>query len=213
MIKNADNPAPLFPKDYRSARKAFITACTRAHADSIARVHPKASGPRGNPLFLDCVALGPRDATKALLVVAGSDGREIRQSSAVLTGLLDGMVRPAPDARLVLVHALNPFGAAWNKQENETGVLLDKAAGVESWSYAMLRAVLTEDLSRVTKLRALELTRAEQASLTDTGDGVLAQILKAARPAADIRVARLALAPHDALMEGRAVVARALADL
>jgi hypothetical protein len=213
MIKNTDNPAASLPKDYRSARKAFIAACTRAHADSIARVHPKASGPRGNPLFLDSVALGPRDAGKALLVVAGSDGREIRQSSAVLTGLLDGMVRPALDSRLVLVHALNPFGAAWEKSENETGVVLDQAGGTESWSYAMLRAVLTEDLSRVTKLRVLELTRAGQTSLTDAGSGMLGQILKTARPAADIRVARLALAPQDALAAGRAVVAKALADL
>lgn len=213
MIKNTDNPAASFPKDYRSARKAFISACTRAHADSIARVHPKASGPRGNPLFLDSVALGSRDAAKALLVVAGSDGREIRQSSAVLTGLLDGMVRPAADARLVLVHALNPFGAAWEKCENETGVVLDEPGGIESWSYAMLRAVLTEDLSRVTKLRVLELTRAGRTSLTDAGSGMLAGILKAARPAVDIRVARLALAPHDALAAGEAVVAKALADL
>ena len=145
--------------------------------------------------------------------MAGSDGREISQSSAVLTGLLDGKVRPAPDARLVLVHALNPFGAAWDRRENEDGVSLDDAAALESWSYAMLRAVLTEDLSRVTKLRALELTRGARSSLADASNGVPARILKAARLGADIRVARLALAPHDALAEGRAVVAKALADL
>jgi Protein of unknown function (DUF2817) len=213
MTKNADNADAFFLKDYRSARKAFIAACTRAHADSIARVHPKASGPRGNPLFLDSVALGPRDAAKALLVVAGSDGREIRQSSAVLTGLLDGNVAPKPDARLVLVHALNPFGAAWNKRENEDGAVLDQAGGPERWSHAMLRAVLTEDLSRVTKLRVLELTRAPRSSLTNAGASVLARVLAAGRPMADIRVARLTLAPRNALAEGRAVVAKALADL
>jgi hypothetical protein len=213
MTENTDITGSPFPKDYRSARKAFIMACTHAHADSIARVHPRASGPRGNPLFLDSVALGPRDATKALLVVAGGDGREIRQNSAVLTGLLDGKIGPAPDARLVLVHALNPFGAAWGKRENEDGLVLDETGGLESWSYAMLRAVLTEDLSRVTKLRALELTRARRSNLTDESGGVLAGILKAARPGADIRVARLALSPQDAVAEGRAVVRRALADL
>ena len=206
-----DNADAQFPKDYRSARKAFIAACTEAHADSIARVHPKASGPRGNPLFLDSVALGPRDGVKALLVVAGSDGREIRQSSAVLTSLLS--VTPKAGSRLVLVHALNPYGAAWDRHENEDGKVLDRPDGLESWSYAMLRAVLTEDLSRVTKLRALELTRAARTSLTDGSGSMLARILTAARPAADIRVARLALAPHDAVAAGRAVVARALADL
>lgn len=208
MTDNTD-----FPKDYRTARKAFIAACTHAHADSIARVHPKASGPRGNPLFLDSVALGPRDAAKALLVVAGSDGREIRQSSGVLTGLLNGNVVPRPDARLVLVHALNPFGAAWNKLRNEDGIVLDGWHGTGSWSFAMLRAVLTEDLSRVTKLRVLELRRARRSSLVDANSGVLAGALKTARPLADIRVTRLTLAPEDALTEGRAVVARALADL
>ena len=210
MTDNADAP---FPKDYRAARKAFIAACAGAHADSIARVHPKALGPRGNPLFLDSVALGPRDATKALLVAAGSDGREICQSSAALTGLLDAKTLPGPDARLVLVHALNPFGAAWGGRENEDGILLDDRAGAESWSYFMLRAVLVEDLARVTKLRVLELRRAKRPHLADANGGVLAQVLKAARPACDIRVARLALAPKDALAAGRAVVARALADL
>ncbi|HXS07524.1 MAG TPA: DUF2817 domain-containing protein [Rhizomicrobium sp.] len=208
-----DKAHAQFPKDYRSARKAFIAACTKAHADSIARVHPKAAGPRGNPLFLDSVALGPRDAARALLVVAGSDGREIRQSSAVLTGLLDGRIAPQPDARLVLVHALNPFGAAWDRHENENGKMLDRPEGLASWSYDMLRAVLTEDLSRVTKMRALELSYAAQTSLTDGGDSILAQVLTAARPVADIHVARLALAPRDALAAGQAVVARALADL
>jgi len=208
MTDNADAP---FPKDYRSARKAFIAACTLAHADSIARVHPKAAGPRGNPLFLDSVALGPRDAAKALLVVAASDGREIRQSSAVLTGLL--ALTPKSDARLVLVHALNPFGAAWDRRHNEDGKMLDRPDGSESWSYEMLRAILTEDLSRVRRLRVLELVRAARTSLADGGGSVLARVLTAARPAADVRVARLALAPQDAMAAGRAVAARALADL
>lgn len=212
MTDNADNATALFPKDYRSARKAFISACTRAHADSIARVHPKASGPRGNPLFLDSVALGPRDAAKALLVVAGSDGRQICQSSAVLTGVLNGKLAPAPDARLVLVHALNPFGAAWGRRENEDGLLLGQEGSLDSWSYAMLRAILTEDLCRVTKLRVLELSEAKRSKLADAGAGMLAQALNAARPGADIRVARLALAPRNALAEGRAVVAKALAE-
>ena len=210
MTDNADAP---FPKDYRSARKAFIAACTRAHADSIARVHPGAAGPRGNPLFLDSVALGRRDAAKALMVVAGGDGQEIRQGSAVLTGLLDGEIRPGPDARLVLVHGLNPFGAAWMRRENEDGVRLDKATSLQSWSYAMLGAILTEDLSRVTKLWVLELARGRHAELRDGGHGMLARVLMRARPGADIRVARLDLSPQDALMAGRAVAARALAEL
>ena len=209
MTKHADAE---FPKDYRGARKAFIAACTRAHADSIARVHPRAAGPRGNPLFLDSVAFGPRDAAKALLVIAGGDGRDIRPMSRVLTGLLDAAMPLPGGVRLVMVHALNPFGAAWGRRENEDGADLDRPGSEASWSFAMLRAVLTEDLSRVMKLRVLELAPSSRTHLADGGD-MLAGVLKSFRPAADIRVARLFLAPREALAAGKAVVARALADL
>lgn len=209
----ASDPDVNFPRDYRGARKAFIAACQEAHADSIARVHPAASGPRGNPLFLDCVALGPREARKALLLIAGGDGRAGWMGSHVLAELLRAKVRPNPGARLVMIHAFNPFGMARGTRRNEEGASLDEPEAAGSWSFAMLRAILTEDLAHVEKLRVLDLAQGARSRVVDMRDGVLARALAAFRPGLDLRVARLILAPGQAIAESRAVVTRALAGL
>jgi Protein of unknown function (DUF2817) len=136
----ADTESPKPQKDYRAARRAFIAACEAAGVDSVARLHP-AKAPDGKPLFMDCAALGPRHATKALLVVA-----QDAAGAAVLTALLREGLTPPPKARLVLVHALDPAAFA--------GV-----AGDPSWAPAMLGAVATEDLSKVRDLAVLALDR------------------------------------------------------
>ena len=120
---------------YRAARRAFIAACEKAHVDTVARLHPS-KGPDGKPLFMDCAALGPRDATRAVLVV-GCDAAD----TGLLMQLLDA---PPKDARLVLVHAFDPAAFA--------GVPGDPA-----WPPAMLGAVATEDLSRVRALAVMAL--------------------------------------------------------
>jgi Protein of unknown function (DUF2817) len=218
------DPETYFPADYRQGRRAFIAACEATGVDSIARVHPSARGPDGKPLFIDSAALGPRDAKRALLLISGTHGVEGYFGSGVLTGLLREGIRPPPGTRLVLVHALNPFGFAWNRRGNEDNVDLNRnfvdhahppanpgyaaladaisfedstpeaiaradahlagyaaEQGVRafqtalslgqyefpkglffggrapSWSHKMLRAILTEDLSQVEKLVAIDL--------------------------------------------------------
>jgi hypothetical protein len=153
--------------DYRDLRRAFIAACEARGLDAIARVHPQ-KAPDGKPLFMDCVALGPRHAAKALLVVT-SDAA----GSRLLTALLQDGASPPPDARLVLVHALDPAGFA--------GTVADPA-----WSAAMLRAVMTEDLAKVAQVSVLVL-----------GDDALV-----ARALADASVT-IAQAPADAAAVSR----------
>jgi len=124
-------------KTYRTARRAFIAACEAAHAETVARLHP-AKAPDGKPLFMDCTALGPRHAARALLAISYD-----APGSEVLVALLREVKAPV-EARLVLVHALDPAQFA--------GV-----AGDANWSFAMLAAVATEDLSHVKKLSLLSL--------------------------------------------------------
>jgi hypothetical protein len=138
------DPDVNFPRDYRGARKAFIAACQDAHADPISRVHPKLPGPDGKPLFIDSTALGPRDAKKAILIIA--DGAK---ACAVMSALLLGGVAPPANARLVLVHAFDPFSFAGTAKKDP------------AWSLAMLRAVATEDLAQVTDLTVLALETPE----------------------------------------------------
>lgn len=149
------DPEAHFPKDYRGARKAFISACGKARIDAISRVHPRATGRDGKPLFIDTAALGPRDAKKAVLVVG--DGAA---ASAAMTDLLSGGVAVPEGTRLVLVHAFDPFAFA--------GVPGDRV-----WSHAMLRAVATEDLAQVMELFVLTL---------GVSDDDLAQSLAEQRP-------------------------------
>jgi hypothetical protein len=149
------------PKDrgtYRAARRAFIAACEKAHVDTVARLHP-AKGPDGQPLFMDCAALGPRRAARAVLAVAYDAA-----GTAMMTDLLRQPPLPA-DARLVLVHALDPAHFA--------GI-----AGDPAWPGAMLGAVAVEDLSRVRDLAVLALGREDES---------LAPLLQQRLPKAAIR--------------------------
>src|SRR6185503_8046212 len=93
----------------------------------------------GKPLFMDCAALGPRLATRAVLAIATDAG-----GSAIMTRALKDLAPLPEDTRLVLVHALDPAVFA--------GVPADPA-----WPAAMLQAVATEDLSRVKVLGVLPL--------------------------------------------------------
>ncbi len=113
--------AKPFPATYREGRAAFIKAADKAGMDITTRVHPTAKGPRGHPLFLDVACAGDRAAKRALLLISGTHGVEGYFGSGVQTGLLrDGLAQTLPKGvKLVVLHALNPFGFAWDRRVNE----------------------------------------------------------------------------------------------
>jgi hypothetical protein len=178
MPGETESPKPQ--KDYRTARRAFIAACEAAGVDAIARLHP-AKGPDGKPLFMDCAALGPRRAPRAMLVVA-----QDAAGSAIQIALLRAGIAPPPDAKLVLVHALDPAAFA--------GV-----AGDPGWPAAMLGAVVTEDLPKVRDLAVLTLG-GRGTALEPVLQARLPQAkVKTVPPAPDIARARDAVAAFFAL--------------
>jgi hypothetical protein len=157
-MMRGDPGSPESQMSYRTARRAFIAACEKAHAETVARLHP-AKGPDGKPLFMDSATLGPRRAARAALVIAYD-----APGSEILIGLL-GSALPQ-HAKLVLVHALDPAAFAG-------------AQGDPAWTAAMLGAVATEDLSHVRHLAVAPLGR---------NDETLAPILAAHLPNAAITV-------------------------
>ena len=161
-------------KTYRAARRAFIAACEAAHAETVARLHP-AKPSDGKPLFMDCTALGPRHAEKALLVIAydaaGSD---------MLIDLLQH-AKPPADMRLVLVHALDPAQFAG-------------AARDPHWSLAMLQAVATEDMSHVKALSVLSLGQADRGVISALQSPLPAARIALLPPASQLEQARRAVA-------------------
>ena len=117
------NPRPEqhFPKDYRAARAAFIAACEAADLGVTTRIHPSETGPDGKPLFIDTTTIGPLDAPSAMLLISGTHGVEGYFGSAAQTGLLrEGIARLVPKGtKLVMLHALNPYGFAFDRRVNE----------------------------------------------------------------------------------------------
>jgi Protein of unknown function (DUF2817) len=116
-----DTPEEHFPDDYRAAREAFVEAAEATDLGITSRVHPKTHGVDGKPLFLDVAMAGPRDAKRALLLISGTHGVEGYFGSGVQTGLLrQGLAQRLPQGvKLVILHALNPFGFSWNRRVNE----------------------------------------------------------------------------------------------
>jgi len=115
------DPSEHFPADYRQGRHAFVQACEHAGIDVVSRVHPGSQGRDGKPLFLDTAVIGPREASKALLLISATHGVEGYFGSGVQTGLVrEGLATRAPrDTKIVLLHALNPYGFSWDRRVNE----------------------------------------------------------------------------------------------
>lgn len=114
--------------DYAEARRRFLRAAAETGADVITFSHPDAAGPDGGELAIDRAELGPPDAGAALLIVSGTHGVEGFAGSALQTRWLAERARqPLPAGlRVVLVHALNPFGFAWTRRTNEDNVDLNR---------------------------------------------------------------------------------------
>ena len=150
-----DTPDTYFPADYRAGRAAFIAAAEAAGLGVTTRVHPAENGRDGLPLFLDTATVGPRAAKTALLLISGTHGVEGYFGSGVQTGLLrEGIAsRVLPDAKLVLLHALNPYGFSWNRRVNEDNAdvnrnFVDHANPPVNADYAALaEAIAPTDIS------------------------------------------------------------------
>jgi hypothetical protein len=114
-------PEDHFPDDYRAAREAFVAAAEAMEMGVTTRVHPKTHGVDGKPLFLDVATAGPRNAKRALLLISATHGVEGYFGSGVQTSLLrqDLTARVPKGVKLVVLHALNPFGFSWNRRVNE----------------------------------------------------------------------------------------------
>ncbi|HEY8949914.1 MAG TPA: DUF2817 domain-containing protein [Rhizomicrobium sp.] len=110
-----------FPHDYREARHAFIAAAEANDLGVTSRLHPSEKGADDKPLFLDTTTIGERDARTALLLISGTHGVEGYFGSGVQTGLLqEGLAERTPKGtKIVLLHALNPFGFSWDRRVNE----------------------------------------------------------------------------------------------
>jgi hypothetical protein len=125
---SAAAPNSFFSSSYGIARARFLHAAAQAGAVVHQYVHPTVRAPDGGTLSCDVAVLGPKDAKKAFVAVAGTHGPEgYAGSAAHLMLLQSGMARRlAPDCRIVLIHAINPYGFAYGSRTTENNVDLNR---------------------------------------------------------------------------------------
>ncbi|MGR8934440.1 MAG: DUF2817 domain-containing protein [Gammaproteobacteria bacterium] len=121
----------VFPENYRDARERWMNAVSACHAASDLQtyVHP-GSGPDGERLYSDSLWRGPSDASRVLVLSSATHGIEGYAGSAIQLDVLkllqgDAFVLPENTA-LLIVHALNPWGYAWQRRCDEQGVDLNR---------------------------------------------------------------------------------------
>jgi hypothetical protein len=119
------NASEFFSRDYFEARTKFRLAASHRGAELRTLGHPSARGPFGEELFIDVAILG-EPCERVLLAVAGTHGVEGYAGSAVLTGWLRADPSSTREVRQVLVHALNPYGFAWDRRVTEENVDLNR---------------------------------------------------------------------------------------
>jgi len=116
-----------FPSDYFTARDRFRDLAQRAgwtlHQHTIA-----ALGPQGEPLTIDTAIHAPPSAQRTVMVSSALHGVEGFLGSTLQCAVLEQSITSSlpSDVRIVLVHALNPYGYAHLRRWNEEGVDLNR---------------------------------------------------------------------------------------
>jgi hypothetical protein len=117
-----------FSSTYREARARFLDAANERAALHESYCHPSVRGPSGEALTADVATLGWASAERVLMIVSGTHGVEGHAGSACQIALLksDFVSELAQSVRLVLVHAINPYGFAHSRRTNEDNIDLNR---------------------------------------------------------------------------------------
>jgi hypothetical protein len=117
-----------FSADYFTAKRRFLEACDRLALEHHSLL-VDAPSPTAEPLTIDVALGGSPQPKSALVVSSGVHGVEGFFGSAVQLAFLEGLPRdwrPPEGSAIVFIHALNPFGFAWQRRFNEENVDLNR---------------------------------------------------------------------------------------
>ena len=118
----------FFADRYPEARAKFQLAVAQCGGQLVSYVHPFASGPDGGTLAIDVGSFGALEAEKVFLILSGTHGGEGYTGSAAQIALMrSGALSSLPaDTRVVLLHAINPYGFAHWTRTTEHNVDLNR---------------------------------------------------------------------------------------
>lgn len=112
---------------YTSQRGRFVAAVARQNGTLTSYKHPL-PGPQGEPLYTDVAVLGDLHASKVMLIISGTHGVEgYYGSDSQINWLNQFSLTSLPDdTAIVLLHLLNPWGAAHQRRVNEDNIDLNR---------------------------------------------------------------------------------------
>lgn len=146
-----------FARDFSEARARFQVAAQAMGAKLESYPHPLL-GPDGQALTCDVARIGPDQARRLLVLVTGVHGVEHYAGSAcAIDWLQSGGAHLPDDTAALLVHAINPWGAAHFRRYTEDNVDLarnfvdfDSPLPIHD-AYERIHAAISDpDLERVT---------------------------------------------------------------
>lgn len=115
----------VFSTSYGEAREKFLAAAAACGARTAHWPHPL-TGPAGETLACDTAWLGPADAQRVLVLVSATHGVEGFCGSGPQIALLRRPPRLPQDTAVLLLHAVNPHGFAWQRRVTEENVDLNR---------------------------------------------------------------------------------------
>ena len=124
---NAKSGTSPFATDFRTMQQRFLSAAESAGAKLQAYPHPL-PGPAGEALATDIALFGRRDAKKLMVLISGTHGVEGPFGSACQCEWMaqHNAWEPPEDTAVVVVHLINPWGAAWSRRVNEDNVDINR---------------------------------------------------------------------------------------
>jgi predicted deacylase len=120
-------PDPAFPTDYAQARLDFLASLPRSSLPAAHRALPcVGNGPANESLFTDLAWLGPSGAANVMVVISATHGVEGFAGSAAQCMLLSELKHLPADTAVLIIHALNPWGFAWQRRCDREGIDLNR---------------------------------------------------------------------------------------
>lgn len=113
----------LFADSYQEARYKFLNTAPASRA-----YKSRSKGPSDEDLFTDVAYFGPAQAKRLLVLVSGTHGVEGYCGSAAQLLFLQARLHEAlpPSTALLVIHALNCYGFAWDRRVTAEGVDLNR---------------------------------------------------------------------------------------
>ncbi len=122
----------VFPADYVSGRETWLKELSQqsGHLKHLPYPCSGVLGPDGEQLVTDTVWMGSEDASRVLVLIGGTHGIEGFVGSAVeidhLSLIASGQFVIPADTAILMIHALTPWGYAWQRRCDQDGVDLNR---------------------------------------------------------------------------------------